>query len=370
MKKQKLLYIIHGIRTGGAEVAFLSALDGLAATYDFKAILLGKSDPELLKNIPDSIRSRMELYNISLPGLCLRLPAVLRSIHRFSPDIVVSSLWRAAVPATWYKRVNPQVRYVAMVHINKFFHAADRIFTKRAARIADALYVDSEATRYFAELHLPRGNRAKVLSFLTRKASENIRPPAYSEKEKRFCFVGRLHKMKNVPQAVEAIGWLRSEGVDARLDLYGRDDGDKQAVDAAIQANQLEAYVCWKGEFVPAERSTIFSQYNFYLQLSSNEGMAMSVIEAMQHGLVCFVTPVGEIPAYVHDRHTGILIDTSTEKQWEASLMRIKQVVTNGALCQKIAENSRLYFADRPDFTASLLAALQEFSDPKLGDNV
>ncbi|WP_353182878.1 glycosyltransferase family 4 protein [Parapedobacter lycopersici] len=364
MKKQKLLYIIHGIRTGGAEIAFLSALGGLVAAYDFKAILLGKSDPELLKDIPGSVKSRLELYDFSLLGLCFRLPAVLHSIRRFSPDIVVSSLWRAAVPATWYKWANPQVRYVAMVHINKFFHAADRVFTKQAARMADALYVDSEATRYFAELHLPQGDRAKVLSFLTRKASENSITPVYSEK--KFCFVGRLHKMKNVPQAVEAIGWLRSEGVDARLDLYGRDDGDKQAVDAAIQANQLEAYVCWKGEFAPAERSAIFSQYNFYLQLSSNEGMAMSVIEAMQHGLVCFVTPVGEIPAYVLDQHTGILIDNSNEKQWEMSLMRMKHVVTNAALCQKIAENGRRYFADRPDFTTSLLAALQEFNDPKI----
>lgn len=360
MKKQKLLYVIHGLRTGGAEIAFLSALDELGQAYDFKAILLGKSDPQLLRNVPDKVKLRLERYDYSLPGLCLRLPAVLRSIKRFSPDIIISSLWRAAVPATWYKRVNPQVRYVAMVHINKFFHVADRLFTKRAAGMADALYVDSEATRQFAAAHLPGGDRAAVLSFLTQKVPEQVTVPPYSEK--KFCFVGRLHKMKRVPRAVEAIGWLRTQGIDARLDLYGRDDGDWQAVNATIQRLGLEGYVCWKGEFTPAKRHTVFSEYNFYIQLSSNEGMAMAVIEAMQHGLVCFVTPVGEIPAYVHDGETGVLVGSSDQMQWEASLARIKAVVSDETACKRIAENGRRYFMNKPGFAASLIAALRTFN--------
>lgn len=360
MKKQKLLYIIHGIRTGGAEIAFLSAVDDLVKVYDFKAILLGKSDPKLVKSLPEGVKSRLEQYDYSLPSLCLRLPFILAAIRRFSPDILISSLWRAAVPATIYKRNNPHVRYIAMLHIDRFFHVADRFFTKQAARNADALYVDCEATRQFATLHLPRGHRATVLSFLTRRVPDSVVTPPYSEK--KFCFVGRLHKMKNVPKAVEAIGWLRREGIDARLDLYGRDDGDWQAIKATIHANQLDEYVCWKGEFIPEKRSSIFSKYNFYLQLSHNEGMAMSVVEAMQHGLVCFVTPVGEIPAYVRHLETGVRVDISDKLRWEASLMQMKEVVSDENLCRRIAEKGRQIFVKKPDFATSLLKELRAFT--------
>ena len=362
MKKQKLLYIIHGIRTGGAEIAFLSALDTLVRHYDFKAILLGKSDPGLLGNLPSHITDRLERYDYSLPGLCIRLPLILRSIRRFSPHIVVSSLWRAAVPATWYKRRKPSVRYIAMVHINKFFHPADRFFTKHAAKAADALFVDSEATRKFAVANLTHVNGITVLSFLTQPVPERIEVPPYSQK--RFCFVGRLHQMKNVSQAVEVIGWLGSQGIDAQLDLYGRDDGDWETVKATIQKLKLEDRVHWKGEFNPADRKSIFSEHNFYIQLSSNEGMAMAVIEAMQHGLVCFVTPVGEIPAYLHDGQTGVLINVSDRLQWERSLARIKAVVSDEALCRSIAENSRRYFIDKPDFATSLMNELHRVTTP------
>ncbi|MEM7353722.1 MAG: glycosyltransferase, partial [Acidobacteriota bacterium] len=47
----------------------------------------------------------------------------------------------------------------------------------------------------------------------------------------------------------------------------------------------------------------------FFLQLSSQEGMAMSVVEAMQLGLVVIVTPVGEIASYCNDMDNGVIYD-------------------------------------------------------------
>ena len=360
MKKQKLLYIIHGIRTGGAEIAFLSALDDLMNAYDFKAILLGRSDPKLVAELPEPVKSRLERYDCSLPSLCVRMPTILKVIEQFSPDILISSLWRSAALATMYKRSHPHVHYIEMVHINKFFHVADRFFTKRAARNADALYVDCESTRQFAQSYLPRGDRAEVLSFLTRKGPEHVTVPPYTEK--RFCFVGRLHKMKNVSKAVEAIGWLRRQGVDARLDLYGRDDGDWHVIKATIQKHKLGEYVHWKGEFIPGKRSSIFAKYNFYLQLSHHEGMAMSVVEAMQHGLVCFVTPVGEVAAYIRHLDTGVLVDTTDQQRWNASLVQMKNVLSDEELCRQIAQNGYQFFTDKPDFSTSLLMALRAFT--------
>jgi len=361
MKKQKLLYIIHGIHSGGAELAFLSALEDLEKVYDFRAIVLGRSNAVLLAAIHDSVRSRITCYPYPLPILLLYLPAIVRSIRSFSPDIMISSLWRSVVPAIWYKRINPGVRYIAILHINKFFHVADKFFTKRALRQADIVFADSEATKRFAGMHSPRGNEIQILSFLTAKRPKEMTNPPFSEK--KFCFVGRLHKMKNVPLAIKAIGWLREQGIDARLDIYGRDDGDCAAVKQTIQTLGLESVVRWRGEFVPENRAAVFSKYNFYIQLSSHEGMAMSVVEAMQHGLVCFVTPVGEIPAYITDMEDGVLVDVSERTQWESTLERIKQVATDENLCAQISEKSKRAFEKRLDFSTSLIQALRESTE-------
>src|SRR5690606_7002624 len=153
------------------------------------------------------------------------------------------------------------------------------------------------------------------------KATDKIE--ASSQSEIRFCFVGRLHNVKNVPRAVEVIGWLRRQGIDARFDIYGRDDGDWAFIKKAIQMRRLDNYVNWKGEFFPEERSSVLSNYDFYIQLSSHEGRAMAVIEAMQHGLVCFVTPVGDIPVYINHMENGVLIDIKDETHWKASLRLI-----------------------------------------------
>jgi glycosyltransferase involved in cell wall biosynthesis len=47
----------------------------------------------------------------------------------------------------------------------------------------------------------------------------------------------------------------------------------------------------------------------FYLQTSTHEGMAMSVVEAMQLGLVPVVTPVGEIACYCRNDVNAVLIE-------------------------------------------------------------
>ena len=48
---------------------------------------------------------------------------------------------------------------------------------------------------------------------------------------------------------------------------------------------------------------------SFFIQLSSYEGMAMSVVESMQLGLVPIITEVGEIENYCQDLKNGIIYE-------------------------------------------------------------
>ena len=51
------------------------------------------------------------------------------------------------------------------------------------------------------------------------------------------------------------------------------------------------------------------SYCSFFIQLSHYEGMAMSVVEAMQFGLVPIVTNVGEIEHYCIDYQNSIIYE-------------------------------------------------------------
>src|SRR5690606_29152265 len=52
---------------------------------------------------------------------------------------------------------------------------------------------------------------------------------------------------------------------------------------------------------------------SFFLMTSSAEGMAVSVVEAMQLGLIPIVTPVGEIPRYCAGGENAILVHDDGE---------------------------------------------------------
>jgi glycosyltransferase involved in cell wall biosynthesis len=59
---------------------------------------------------------------------------------------------------------------------------------------------------------------------------------------------------------------------------------------------------------------TEFAQHaSFYLQTSEYEGMAMSVVEAMQMGLVPVVTSVGEIGSYCRNGYNAVIVESERQ---------------------------------------------------------
>jgi glycosyltransferase involved in cell wall biosynthesis len=75
---------------------------------------------------------------------------------------------------------------------------------------------------------------------------------------------------------------------------------------------------------------------SFYLQTSLQEGMAMSVVEAMQLGLVPVVTPVGQIATYCRDGENSILVGDDDD----VVVRRLKTLATNPAMFRDLADGA------------------------------
>ena len=95
----------------------------------------------------------------------------------------------------------------------------------------------------------------------------------------------------------------------------GPDDGDYQNLKKYIiklgLANNIKIYEGMSFD----EIKGYARNSSFFIQSSLSEGMAMSVLESMQLGLVPVVTNVGNIKNYCKDDFNSILIDKLTTRK-------------------------------------------------------
>lgn len=358
--KEKLVYVLHEIAIGGAEVAFLSALPRLAEEFDLQVYILHKGNGKLIDTIPVSLKKYLVFCNVSLLAYPFYLVVLAARILRCKPQYLVCSLWRSCLVGTIIKLLDDRISYYPFIHSSIFFHKFDKWASLLAMRKSDKVFVDSlSAHDFVTDVCKVTDKPVIVISFLTTSMPQ--RPSNYDFRRKHFVFIGRLHPVKNLCLAVRSVAWLRKQGIDAYLDIYGRDDGDAENVLEAIEREDMESFVEWKGELLPSAKAALLtaSDYPFYLQLSNAEGMAMSVVEAMQAGKVCILTPVGEIPHYATDDESAIFVDDSSHEAWELSMQRVKAVIMDVENCKQLSKVAHEVFQNRPLFKDSLLAAIR-----------
>jgi glycosyltransferase involved in cell wall biosynthesis len=181
--------------------------------------------------------------------------------------------------------------------------------------------------------------------------------------EMRIVFTGRINPVKNLPAAFILLKQLAAKGVRFVYDIYG--DGDTAYIKElreGVRGNQLEAHVHFKGAFSPFETATILERYHFMLQLSHTEGMAMSVVDAMLHGVIPVVTPVGEIPSYLRDHENGIVVNDTTEAELGRVAADMLGVFTNRQRFDTIRNNCINSFNNSAGYCESMLHMIETIS--------
>lgn len=360
MKRTRLLYILHDIQIGGVEVALLSAIPELNKQFELKIMALGSVNEAMTAHLTPEEKACIHTFDYSLKWYPAAIFKMLGFIFRFAPDVMICSLWRASLVGATAKMLRPNLRLISFIHNTRFFHKFDELFSKRAIRHADAVFTDSEATAVFVRTLFRPAVPVKVISFFTSPSPSQKNALPLDNQDVRFMYLGRINAVKNLPLAVDTIKYLTDRGINASLDIFGRDDGMLDTVMQQVRASDLHKKVQFKGEVNGARKLETFPKYNCLIQLSTNEGMAMSVAEAMQNGLVCFVTAVGEIPNYAKDMETAVFADISTTQTFEESLKKLETVVTNPVLYDRISSNSYAGFKTVGTYQDSLIRAIRE----------
>lgn len=294
----RILHVIPQDGVGGVEVAARAMPTETQSGCQFQLLLISGRAISASPIIIDSEHD-------GLNDPCAHIAAA-RAIIRLAPDVLICSLWRSVPICLFAKLWRPRIALVMFLHLDRPMHQIDRILTRLGMMLADEIWSDSSTT--LAARRLPRGKSQRVVSFVT----ERLLPSTNAEKvipAPRFACWARIVPQKGFDRAITLIRALIDRGIHAHFDIWGPDGGEQRALEQQVADLDLDAHVSFRGIAPRNLLASIAADNSFFLQLSRFEGMAMSVVEGMQLGLLPVATGAGQMAHYVQNGVTGIRVD-------------------------------------------------------------
>lgn len=273
-------------------------------------------------------------------------------IVRRNPEVVIASLWRSCVVLILVKLLRPKIRTVTFLHLDRNVHWFDRILNGLAMRISTEIWADSQSTLTArAPDRLQR--RGRVISMRTHvlEAETKYNP------DPTFVFWGRLHTQKGLGRSLRIFSTILAAYPEARFNIIGPDGGEKENLERQIEELGLQNAVQFLGAKSQEEVHAIGRAHSFYLQTSEVEGLAMSVAEAMQLGLVPVVTPVGEIAKYCRAGENAIMVTSDEE-----AVLGVLDALEAPLVYQSLSKEAAITSMNTPLYKDDVLAACRKIA--------
>ena len=150
-----------------------------------------------------------------------------------------------------------------------------------------------------------------------------------------FGFAGRLEKMKRLDLMLEGFVDVHKKHPEARLLIAGVGSLEQELKDYATNLGVSEG-VIWAGWRSDIPR--LLAAFDVYVQSSVNEGLSLSLLEAMAATKVAVGTDVGGIHEIIEDHKTGIIIPPYDIK---ALANAMNEMIENPDLRLQIGQTAR-----------------------------
>jgi glycosyltransferase involved in cell wall biosynthesis len=280
----------------------------------------------------------------------LPLLLAVRKVTSGHTDLLIVSLWRSAIVGIFAKCLRPKLKLVVFIHNATDVHWLDFIVTRLAMSLALEVWADSKASLRERFPHLAP-ERCRVISFVTRHfealPARKVSPD--------FIFWGRINAQKGLDHALRIFAAVLKDQPGARFWIIGPDEGLLQTTQQLSKSLNLTDNVFFLGPATLAEIADHALKASFYLQTSLYEGMAMSVVEAMQMGLVPIVTPVGEIPSYCSHSFNALIVKSDRQV-----VENVRDLLSSNKKYEELRLNSIATWEDAPLYAESILQACEE----------
>lgn len=189
---------------------------------------------------------------------------------------------------------------------HQFFEGSGRFVQGRIRHFvdqADALICLSESWKQFFLQHF-WPSRIMVLP----NAVEKVTRRAEMEMGKTiFLFMGKIGERKGIYDLVKATALLKIH-YEEQFEVWIGGDGNTQTLRYLIESNGLQGSIFLKGWVTGNAKEELYRKATVFVLPSYNEGLPVSVLEAMSYGMPVIATNVGGIPELVKDGESGQLI--------------------------------------------------------------
>ena len=252
-------------------------------------------------------------------------------ILKKSPDVLIISLWKSCIVGVLIKVLKPKVKIILFLH-SANLNFIDYFFNNIVGIIAFEIWADSQITltnRMKSFVFINKKSNKKIISFILNK----VEPLPFISVNTNFIYWGRLHPIKNIRNSIDIFYSIYKIKKNSKFIIIGPDDGDYLNLKKYIIKLGLENSINIYKEMSFDKIKKFAKDSSFFIQSSFSEGMALSVLESMQLGLVPIVTNVGNIKNYCIDNFNSIIIG-------ETTIRKILEISTNNTEFLKLRKNA------------------------------
>lgn len=336
MRAIKILMIIPGMRSGGAERVMATLCNELSKKNQVRLVALKSTDSDYeLSTLVDFAGGNVKKQNIFDS-----VKIVSKQYSTWKPDVTVSFMTKANIVALLAKKISAYKVPVVIAERANPYYAANylKIFRKFLYPHADgAVFQTEQAKNYYS--NILKCESVVLKNPLNSNFSADI---FQGERRKAIVSVGRLSKEKNQKLLIESFNKIAHKFPEYVVEIYG--EGPlRNELQRLIDIKNLNSQVKLMGRKKDIQK--YIRDAEMFILPSNSEGMPNSLLEAMALGLPSIATdcPIGG-PAFIIDNKiNGILVPMNDVDVLSAN---IENLINDNKLLTTFSKEARKVTTD------------------------
>jgi glycosyltransferase involved in cell wall biosynthesis len=308
-------------------------------------------------------------------GISRRIVFFLKALAEFTPLLLASKVallhvQMAAHGSCWRKSVFLLLAQLFSVPTLLHLHGSEfrdfyekecgpvrRRFIRYVLEHASTVIVLSDRLHAYVATTAPGAPLVTIHSFVNLKRLSEAERVCVPRSSNTILFIGLIGRRKGIYDLVRALPEVIKAVPEARLVAAGT--GEIDAVRRCARESGVDDRVLLPGWVSGFDKLRLLEEAALYVLPSHNEGVPLSILEAMTVGLPVIATPVGGIPDVLRDGEDGYLVPPGSLSELSR---RIIELLSDRGLRERMGENARrrLHSKFCSDDAVSALIALYE----------
>ena len=309
----KVLHVISSGGLYGAEAVILNLSQTLRDLRDQSEVAFFENLPHAIYDLEAAAAKRsIPTHRIRCQGqIDLSVPGCIRRLSQSTQADIVHAHGYKADLYTWAALRRSETPIVSTCHTwydNSALLRAYGAVDRRVLRsFAGVVAVSKEVRARLIAAKVPSDRIVMIPNGIETKAFlvRTVRPETAAEAPLTVALIGRLSFEKGIDLFIQAAARVLEDLPQTRFQIIG-DGPDRLPLQQLINTLNISGSVALLGrrDDMPA----VYATADIVVSSSRQEGLPISLLEAMASGCAILATAVGEVPSLIDDLQTGLLV--------------------------------------------------------------